>query len=273
MTGSIEALLRCPVCGAEGACTPDGKSFCCQGARRHCFDFSRSGYLNFSKDGKTGDGKAAVRARSAFLSAGYYQPLSDQVDRILSELGAQAVLDAGCGEGYYTNRMAEGRSVLGVDLSREGIDHAAKEAKRLASGAGFAVCSLFELPVADASLDAVTNLFAPCAEAEFTRVLRPGGALIVVGAGELHLMGLKQVLYEAPRTNPGRADLPQGLTLERRERLTGEMTVEGAELIDALFSMTPYYWRTAERDRAKLLGLSSLCTAYDFDIFLYRKDR
>lgn len=228
--------------------------------------------MNFAKDGKTGDGKAAIRARSAFLSAGYYQPLCDRIDRILMDLGAKTVLDAGCGEGYYTNRIARGRRVLGVDLSRDGIDHAAKEARRLASGAGFAVCSLFELPVANNSFDAVTNLFAPCAEAEFTRVLRPGGTLIVVGAGALHLMGLKQVLYEAPRTNPGRADLPQVLTLERRERLTGEMTVEGAEAIDALFSMTPYYWRTAERDRAKLSGLSSLCTAYDFDIFLYRKD-
>ena len=46
----------------------------------------------------------------------------------------------------------------------------------------------------------------------------------------------------------------------------------GAEVIDALFSMTPYYWRTREQDRAKLKGLDRLQTVYDFDIFLYRKD-
>ena len=56
------------------------------------------------------------------------------------------------------------------------------------------------------------------------------------------------------------------------ERLRGEITVQGAEQIDALFSMTPYYWRTSETDRAKLNGLTSLATAYDFDILLYRKD-
>lgn len=272
MTGDVEALLRCPICGAAGEQTADGKSFFCHGAKRHCYDFSRSGYLNFSRDGKTGDAKAAVRARSTFLAAGYYQPLSDRIGEILTEIGAGTVLDAGCGEGYYTNRMASERTILGIDLSRDGIDHAAKEAKRTGSGAGFAVCSLFEMPVADAGFDVVTNLFAPCAEAEFCRVLRDGGTLVLVGAGEEHLMGLKQVLYDTPRTNPGRADLPTGMRLTHRERLRSEITVQGAEQIDALFSMTPYYWRTSEADRAKLNGLTSLTTAYDFDIFLYRKD-
>ena len=72
MTASVTALLRCPVCGAAGEKTADGKSFFCHGERRHCYDFSKSGYLNFSRDGKTGDAKASVRARSAFLEAGYY---------------------------------------------------------------------------------------------------------------------------------------------------------------------------------------------------------
>lgn len=272
MTTAVAALLRCPVCGAMGEKTADGKSFICRGERRHCYDFSKSGYLNFSRDGKTGDAKAAVRARSAFLEAGYYQPLSDRVNEILDEVGAKSVADAGCGEGYYTNRMAAGRTVLGADLSRDGIDHAAKTADRAGSGAGFVVCSLFTLPVSDGGLDAVTCLFAPCAETEFRRVLRDGGYLLLVGAGRDHLMGLKRVLYDTPTVNEERADLPQGMTLVRRERLTGEITVDGAEQIGALFSMTPYYWRTREQDRAKLMGLSSLQTAYDFDIFLYRKD-
>lgn len=272
MTASVTALLRCPVCGAAGETTTDGKSFRCLGARRHCFDFSRSGYLNLCLSGKTGDARGAVRARSSFLDAGYYQPLADRVCSILDERNARTVLDAGCGEGYYTNRMATGRTVLGIDLSRDGIDHAARTAKRDRTGAGFAVGSLFALPIADGSLDAVTSLFAPCAEAEFCRVLRKGGRLLLVGAGETHLMGLKQVLYDNPYVNPGRSDLPTGMILQRRERLTGEMTVQGQEMIDALFSMTPYYWRTSEADRAKLNGLETLHTVYDFDIFLYGKD-
>ncbi len=271
MTPDITELLRCPVCRAKCRVTEDGKSLVCEGVKTHCYDFSKSGYLNFSRDGKTGDGKNAVKARSAFLDKGYYEKLSDRVCEILSEHHAKNVLDAGCGEGYYTNRMANGRTVMGVDLSRDGIDHASKCAKALRTNAGFFVGSLFEVPTADNTFDAVTNLFAPCAEKEFARVLRNGGLLILVGAGENHLMGLKKVLYDTPRTNAGRLDLPQEMQAIAHENLTYEITVEGKETIDALFSMTPYYWRTSEDDRRKLAGLSALTTALDFDIYLYRK--
>jgi 23S rRNA (guanine745-N1)-methyltransferase len=49
------------------------------------------------------------------------------------------------------------------------------------------------------------------------------------------------------------------------------ITVEGEEAIEALFSMTPYYWRTSEADRAKLKNLQTLTTEVDFDIFIYQK--
>ncbi len=272
MITSALKLLRCPVCGAEGSVTEDGHSFACHGQKRHCFDFARSGYLNLCMQAKEGDGKESVRSRSAFLEAGYYEPLSNEVNAMLSSIGAQTVLDAGCGEGYYTNRMAFGRTAVGVDLSRAGIDSAAKSAKRLQSGAAFIVASLFELPVAEASFDAILNLFAPCAEEEFLRVLKTKGKLILVGAGERHLMGLKQILYDTPYLNEGRRDLPKQMRLIEKKRICQSITVEGNEAIRALFSMTPYYWRTSEHDRAKLIGIERLETEIDFDIFLYGKD-
>ena len=273
MTTSVLELLRCPVCGAPGRAEQQGRVFACLGPRRHCFDFSRSGYLNLCPSGKAGSGDAreAVRARSAFLEAGYYRPLSDAVNGLLDELGAVRVLDAGCGEGYYTNRMAPGRVVLGADLSRPGIDHAAKTAKRTGSGAGFVIAGLFALPVRDAALDAVVSLFAPCAGQEFARVLRSGGYLILAGAGERHLLGLKRVLYDRPYLNPGREDLPRQLEPVRREQLLDTVTVRGSEQIAALFSMTPYYWRTSAADRARLDRLDELETEIQFDIFVYRK--
>ena len=207
-----------------------------------------------------------------FLGAGYYEPLSNELNSILGSLNAKTVRDAGCGEGYYTNRMAkEDRAVLGVDLSRAGIDAAAKFAKQNATDAAFAVGSIFLLPVGDATCDVVTNLFAPCCESEFSRVLKNGGYLILVGAGERHLMGLKEVLYENPYLNPGRADLPANMQEVDRRRLTYTITVEGEEAIEALFSMTPYYWRTSEADRAKLKNLQALTTQVDFDVFIYQK--
>ena len=272
MTASAIKCLKCPVCGAGMTVTDDGKVCRCLGARTHCFDIARSGHLHLGgPHAGDGDGKDAVRARRAFLDAGYYQPLSDAINDILDRIGATKVLDAGCGEGYYTNRMAQTRDVLGIDLSRAGIEMAAKRAKVLQTRAGFAVASIFALPVLDAALDAVVNVFAPCAEEEFSRVLRSGGHLLLVGAGERHLMGLKRLIYDNAYENASRADLPRGMKLIERTNCRYEVTVEGNEAITALFSMTPYYWRTSPTDRAKLIGVETLTTELDFDLYLFEK--
>ena len=265
-------LLSCPVCGADCACTEDGKGLKCKGIRTHCYDFSKSGYLNLAGPrAGAGDLKAAIRARSDFLNENYYEPLADEVCRILSEHGASVALDAGCGEGYYTNRMANVCAVMGADLSVAGIDHAAKTAKREQNDAGYIVASLFTLPIKEKSVDAITNLFAPCAEDEFLRVLKDDGIVVIVAAGERHLFGLKQAIYENPYSNLGRADLPKTMQLVEKRRLTYEIDVLGTQKIEALFSMTPYYWRTSEQDKAKLSSLEELKTEVDFDIFIYRK--
>ena len=264
------AMLRCPICSAAMQADEAGRACQCTGERRHSYDFSRSGYLNLTRPGDgEGDLREAINARKLFLSAGYYEPLSNKVNDILQCLSVETVLDAGCGEGYYTNRMAKDRTVLGVDLSRAGVDAAARFAKQNNTNAAFAVGSIFSLPVMNTAFDAVTNLFAPCCESEFSRVLKDGGHLILVGAGERHLMGLKRVLYDNPYLNPGRADLPTNMQKLDQQRLTYTVTVEGREVIDALFSMTPYYWRTSEADRAKLNAVQSLTTELDFDIFTY----
>ena len=266
-------MLRCPVCAAAMQTDETGRSCRCMGARVHSYDFARSGYLNLTRPGDgEGDLKDAVRARKMFLEAGYYEPLSNEVNAILQTANAKVLLDAGCGEGYYTNRMATSESaVFGVDLSRAGIDAAAKSAKQNATDVSFVVGSIFSLPVGDATCDVVTNIFAPCCEGEFSRVLKQNGYLILVGAGEQHLMGLKKVLYENPYLNPGRADLPTQMQEVDRERLTYTVTVEGRDAIEALFSMTPYYWRTSEADHAKLSAVETLTTELDFDIFIYQK--
>ncbi len=272
MKQAILDLLRCPVCGAGMGSDADGRVCRCLGARTHCYDFSKSGYLNLA-GAHAGDGdlKAAVKARRAFLDAGYYAALSDKIQGILAEIPSETVLDAGCGEGYYTNCMAAGRSVLGVDLSRDGIDLAAKRARSASIGTGFAVASLFELPILDGSLDVVVNIFAPCAEEEFLRVLRPGGHLLLVGAGENHLMGLKRVLYDNPYQNQSRADLPNKMEIVGKWNVKESILVRGTEMIEALFAMTPYYWRTSQKDHEKLKSLETLTTETDFDLFLFRK--
>ncbi len=272
MIRDVLSFLACPICRSKMTLDAEGKVCRCLGIRSHCYDVARSGHLYLGgPHAGEGDTKEAILARRAFLDAGYYQSLSDAINDVIDGIGAQTLLDAGCGEGYYTNRLATVRTVLGLDLSRVGIEYAAKRAKQLQTLAGFTVASIFDLPVSDISLDAVVNIFAPCAEREFARVLKPGGHLLVVGAGEKHLMGLKKVLYENPYENPGRADLPTGMKLVKQSKVQTEITVNGNDMIKALFSMTPYYWRTSKEDKEKLANLETLVTELDFDLFLYQK--
>ena len=270
--------LVCPKCraGLELACGE--KSLICNttAGKRHCFDISADGYVNFAlSDAGSGDSKDAVRARTAFLDSGAYERISDELCELVIKHapGGSLVVDAGCGEGYYSYRIAErGIPVFGVDISKNAIAHAAKRAKKGAlKNAFFAVASVFSIPVADASVGAVVNVFAPCAEAEYSRALEEGGVLIVAHAGADHLMGLKRAIYDNVYQNDARADLPEGLELIEEKRLRYDISLTSNELIMALFSMTPYYWRTSQGDKEKLVGLDRLDTEIDIIFSVYRK--
>ena len=123
--------LTCPVCG--GALHREERILRCGAG--HCYDLARQGYVNLlrtnrSKDKRHGDDKRMVAARTAFLDAGYYAPLRDAIAAAAVEYtsGDADVLDAGCGEGYYTAHVlhalqAQGASpsVCGVDISRDAL--------------------------------------------------------------------------------------------------------------------------------------------------------
>ena len=274
---TVTAALRCPICRTAMTVRESG-SLVCTGARTHCFDFGASGYVNLSRPGQSGggDAKQAVRARSQFLNLGHYRPVADGVCAMLRRHVPDTdalVIDAGCGEGYYSDRIAaEGYATIGADLSKFAVDAAAKRA--LAAGrtnAFYAVASVYELPVADGSAAAVTNMFAPCAEEEYTRVLKNEGILLIAHAGEEHLLGLKRVLYAETHLNSPRADLPKGMAAIDEMRVRYEITVEGSESIANLFAMTPYYWRTSPADAQKLVGLAHLETEVDVLLTVYQK--
>ena len=271
--------LRCPLCQTsmmldqrEGA----GVSLVCGGQRRHCYDVASSGYVNMAVGGRSdgGDSKEAVRARREFLELGYYAPAAEALaDTVSRYAGSGIVIDAGCGEGYYSSHLADkGFSVAGVDLSRPAVDSAAKRFSRMGKENGFfGVASVYELPFADESASAVVNVFAPCAEQEFLRVLRPGGILAVMYAGPEHLMGLKRAIYEQVRGNDGRADLPCEMKLIDERRVRFDIHVEGSDALQNLFAMTPYYWKTSRQDGEKLKKLSGLTTEVDMMIAVYQK--
>lgn len=257
----------------------NGASLVCMGAKRHCYDFSSSGYVNLCPPSGSGggDSKEAVRARTAFLDTGLYEPVAKGLCDMLAKYcpdGGLAV-DAGCGEGYYSAFAAEcGFSIFGADLSKFAVDAAAKRATRRGlDNAFFAAASVFALPLADSSADAVINVFAPCAEREYARVLCDGGVLVVAWAGERHLLGLKRAIYDSAYENVGRADLPTCLEQLCETHVIYETELVGSEQIMNLFSMTPYYWRTSPSDKEKLCGMQRLTTEVDVVLSVYGKQR
>ena len=273
MQNNMTDILVCPVC--KNGVRIEEKTLCCLGGK-HKFDIAKEGYVNLAVGHMPGgDSKEAIAARTSFLEKGYYAPAAQALEQAVREylpMGAW-LIDAGCGQGWYSNRLAKaGYRVAGIDLSKFGCARAAKDAK--AAGlerTAYAVASVYTMPLADACADGVCNIFAPCAEKEYTRVLKDGGYLFLLGAGQRHLMGLKRAMYETTYENAERADLPTALTLVETRRVSFEITVRGQDDIGALFSMTPYYWRTSEADKAKLLSLDTLTTEVDMLLYIYRK--
>ncbi|MBE6697923.1 MAG: methyltransferase domain-containing protein [Ruminococcaceae bacterium] len=273
MLSRLTDILVCPVCGC-GVQIED-KILCCLGGK-HKFDVAKEGYVNLAVGHVPGgDSKEAIAARTSFLEKEYYAPAAQALQSAVQEYLPKGgvLIDAGCGQGWYTNRLAEqGYRTVGFDLSKFGCARAAKSASaKKIEKAAYAVASVYSMPVFDACADGVVNIFAPCAQSEYARVLKPGGYLFLLGAGQRHLMGLKQALYSDVYENTERADLPDTFKHVQTKKVSFEITVQGQEEIQALFSMTPYYWRTSLADKEKLSALDSLTTEVDMLLYVYRK--
>ncbi len=265
----------CPKCG--GVLTERvGVCVCAEG---HAYDRAAEGYYNLllnQKKGNHGDNKAMVLARRAFLGKDYYRPLADRVASLVAEYTpvGGSVLDAGSGEGYYTD-LAEralfdrdGVSrVHAFDISRDAVRRAAKRNPRVS----MAVAGSYHMPVADGAFDTVMNTFSPLALDQTRRVLRPGGSFVMAIPGEEHLFELKSVVYDTPYKNIVADPYLEGFELLVDEPLRFLMHLDTQADIASLFEMTPYAYRTRPADRDKVYALNALdCTA-DFRVFVYKK--
>lgn len=191
-----------------------------------------------------------------------------------AEAPRYTILDAGCGEGYYTDYISRNRyagassAIYGIDISKEGI----KSASKKNSAIQFAVAGIYNIPAAAGSVDALINIFAPFNEAEFGRVLKDSGIIISVAPGEHHLYELKKNLYDEVYLNDEKFEVTDNFTITEIIRVKYELNIRRREDIENLLKMTPYYHKTLrERIESFIRNAEKLKTTADFLIRIIKK--
>lgn len=278
MTNLLD-LLVCPVCGTS--LERVDKSLKC--AAGHTFDIAKAGYVNLlppgkEKNARTGDEKEMVKAREEFLSLGHYALIADTLAGLVAEhtAGPYRVCDMGCGEGYHTCRFTErlseqtGAEVLavGFDASKYAAERASKRSVRNGhmpkEGVGaahggdvsayFLPGNIFHLPLADHSVNVALSMFAPVAGNEAKRVLSEDGILVVASSGKEHLLEMRQRIYDDVRLSDELPAVPDGFREIARANGKYQTAIQTTEALMSLFTMTPFYYKTTEAGRERLLS-------------------
>jgi ubiquinone/menaquinone biosynthesis C-methylase UbiE len=160
----------------------------------------------------------------------------DDAAEILGRLGLPAgsrILDAPCGTGRIARRLASaGLDVTGVDLSASFIDRARAEPVGPGGGLAYVEGDLRRLPV-PGPFDAVVCWFtsfgyyddADCRRvlAEFHRVLRPGGTVVIE---TMHHDGVVRHFTAAPDATVVRRGDDAQVDVSRFDPLTGRIVTD-----------------------------------------------
>jgi len=285
----MSSILQCPVCRKPLLSSADGY----QCAERHSFDAARQGYVNLvlshNKNSKEpGDGPEMIRSRRRFLDLGYYNRVSDTINEaiatVLSGFAQDCdcnLLDAGCGEGFYLQRLKyaldHGREAdrpiayHGVDVAK----FAVRQATQRDRGMDWFVASINDLPFMDASLDILLSVFSPANIPEFARIIKHLGSLVFVSPGPQHLNGLREIIYPVTRVHE-----PPTITEKARElfasaavtRVTYPLELQNHQEIMDLLAMTPYYWNIDQETKARVAALDRLALDVDVEVRVFRRE-
>lgn len=271
----MESLFKCPVCN-EQLFREERRYFC---GSNHSFDLSKAGYVNLllsnqKRSKSPGDTREMLTARRDFLNSGFYDVLTDSLCKVVEkhlvgETGA--VLDVGCGEGFFISQIkkqcSDKFSFCGTDISKPAITLAAKRDKEI----NFAVAGSFKLPIVSKSVDVVLRMFAPGDNREVVRCLKEGGVLITVTPGPRHLFSLKQIVYKNPQLHEDKTIDIAGLEIVDKISVHQEFFIEDSVALHNLLMMTPYYWNGDREVKEKFDSLNSLKTESDFVVTVYKK--
>ncbi len=264
-------IFVCPKCKEK--LEKSGNSYKCPNS--HSFDIAKSGYVNLllgSKGGNHGDNKLMAVSRRDFLNKGYYEKFADELVKTVKEFSKphDLLIDCGCGEGYYTARIADNVkniTVSGFDISKNAIAMAAKRSKNIS----LAVASSFSIPLVDETADILLEIFSPHSESEFKRILKKGGYMIMAIPLENHLYSLKRAVYDRAYKNSVNGFGIDGFELVKNTEVKYTAHIDSNDDIKNLFMMTPYYYKTGEKEQERLNTLQELSVELEFSILVYKK--
>ena len=188
--------FACPIC-QENLTLVVTSLKCCN---HHSFDLSKFGYVNLAPQIKQSANydKENFQNRQQILEAGFYQAILEAVSDLLSNSkNAKTILDIGCGEGFYSRKLQErhpDKTFYAFDISKDSVQIAAKSEANWA--VNWFVGDLARLPIKDASMDILLDIFSPANYGEFRRVLSKDGVLIKVIPTENHLKEIRQKVQD-----------------------------------------------------------------------------
>ncbi len=268
--------LACPIDG--GRLEYHEQQLVCE--KGHVFDIARQGYINLlpvqhKRTKQPGDSKEMVLARSRFLNSGLYEPVANKLAKIiftyLADDKESCLLDAGCGEGYYLDYVfnylkdkndCSDLSFIGLDISKAAIAESAKRNKQIT----WIVGTNRQPPIGVASVEIILCVFGFQSFEGFSKILKPGGKVILVEPGPEHLKELREIIYtEVKKSQP--QDLSyledMGFSLLGRQPLRFKTGAINNQQINHLLLMTPHFYRATKKGREAAANLKKLDLTVD----------
>lgn len=271
MTEAVTGLI-CPKC--EAPLSTSDKQWRCQ--ENHTYDQAKQGYLNLllvnhKKSKNPGDDADMVRARTEFLDAGHYQPISDALNSMVSP---GRILDIGCGEGYYTERLRESlgapADITGLDISREAVRAACRRSRLIR----WLVASGARPPVEKHSINTVVSLFTPLMPQGLDHALVTDGDIITAHTGPYHLYELRQQIYDDVRLDafsPVESMNQAGFSCVEEVPVTFRFQLNDSTMINNLLLMTPHRWKVTPDKASALQQLHHLDVRADVILQRFRR--